>query len=334
MRRLINLIPALTVLFFVFLIFASCGGRIYTDETSTQLSEPPDTVAVSIAPESSDMLVKNVLPETLSVTTIAVSDADAELKEHASADVIVLMYHHIAEEGNSSTTITPELFEQHLQTIQRAGYVTVSPAQMVDFVERGIKLPEQAICITFDDGYLSNYEYAYPLLCKYHMKATFFIIGANVGKRFYRDTQFSTIPHFDAEQTKELYESGLISIASHTYDMHQWQPYHAGRARENILRFPDESEEVYRQVLTEDYKKSCEQIFEITGDKNIAVAFPSGKHDVLSREILKELGVKITFGVEEGKNTLIKNDPESLSVLKRYNMHQGISTDDLLKILQ
>lgn len=88
-------------------------------------------------------------------------------------------------------------------------------------MEKGEALPEKPVVITFDDGYQSNYEYAYPILKKYGMKATIFVIGSSVGKDEYKDTGLPMLPHFGVSEAREMENSGLISIQSHTYDLHQ-----------------------------------------------------------------------------------------------------------------
>ncbi len=54
------------------------------------------------------------------------------------------------------------------------------------------------------------------------MKATIFAIGVSIGKDTYKDTDHAMTPHFGAAEMQEMVDSGLISIQSHTYDMHQW----------------------------------------------------------------------------------------------------------------
>ena len=68
------------------------------------------------------------------------------------------------------------------------------------------------------------------------MKATIFSIGVSFGKDHYKDTDYAMTPHFGAAEAAEMAGSGLISIQSHTYDMHQWPPYEDGSAavRENM----------------------------------------------------------------------------------------------------
>ena len=86
-------------------------------------------------------------------------------------DVIVpiLMYHNLVEEyplETAGANITPELFEKHIQTLLNQGYTPVSLSDYYAFVIGNKTLPDNPIVITFDDGYLSNYEVAFPILKK------------------------------------------------------------------------------------------------------------------------------------------------------------------------
>ena len=89
----------------------------------------------------------------------------------------VLMYHNISEDypkGAEGANISSELFRQHMEAILEEGYTPIFVKDYYESVESGKKLPEKPIVITFDDGYLSNYEIAYPMLPK---RLLFFAFG-------------------------------------------------------------------------------------------------------------------------------------------------------------
>jgi len=244
-----------------------------------------------------------------------------------TAKVPVLMYHNIGGEN-----LSPELFESHIAALEKEGYQAVSLQQMMSFVERGTPLPENPVCITFDDGYYSNYEYAWPVLQEYNMQATIFVIGSSVGhKTNYKDTEFPITPHFTFEEAKEMTDSGLIAIESHTYDMHQWEPYESGdRVRTSILRLKDESETDYVAALKADFIKSAEEIAAGTGIYPQALAYPLGYSDSLSAAVLMELGVKMTFSIDGKGCTLIQGLPQSLYGLSRFYVQDDTTAEDIL----
>ena len=87
----------------------------------------------------------------------------------ANTRLYVLMYHHIIPEGGkyNSWMVTDVRLREDLEWLSGHGYVTVLPSQLA----AGEPLPERAVMLTFDDGYRSNYDLAYPLLQKYQAKA-------------------------------------------------------------------------------------------------------------------------------------------------------------------
>lgn len=97
------------------------------------------------------------------------------VKRQFSPAAVILMYHRIADVPNDprGTAVTPENFSQHLEYVGR----TCHPMRLVDLVEalRAHSLPRRAVAVTFDDGYASVFEGAYPLLASAQIPATAFI---------------------------------------------------------------------------------------------------------------------------------------------------------------
>ena len=130
---------------------------------------------------------------------------------------------------------------------------------------------------------------------------------------------------------KEMTDSGLISIQSHTYDLHQTAQYESGEARESILKLPDESEESYIAAMGEDYQLEKELIEFITGESVDALAYPKGEFDELSYTVINQLGISVTFTTETGCSTIIKGMPQSLLNLPRFAVWESTSPEQLLQ---
>jgi len=277
---------------------------------------------------------------------VLVTSENAEKQAEAVAKIVkmndssytkrvpVLMYHDIAtEKSDNSLVISVQQFENQIRALYEEGYTGISIAQLTDYVEKGVELPDKPVLITFDDGYLSNYELAYPILKKYNMKATIFVIGVSVGKDKYKNTDINITPHFSYEQAKEMMDSGLIDIQSHTFDMHQVSAFEDGSARTNIMPLEKEKEAEYISVLQKDILKSKKDILDGTGNEVTALSYPLGKYNTLTEVVLSRMGIKATFTVQSGTNTVIKGLPQSLRAMKRFGITEDISAEELIKMI-
>ena len=132
----------------------------------------------------------------------------------ASSGVPVLLYHNVtpAESGRDDLMhISKDTLEEHFKFLADNGYNAISMAQYYEWRTRGTPLPAKSVLITFDDGYSSNYQYAYPLLKKYNLKATIYVIASRMGAD---NVEF---PHFTWRQAIEMEKSGYVEIESHSF---------------------------------------------------------------------------------------------------------------------
>jgi peptidoglycan/xylan/chitin deacetylase (PgdA/CDA1 family) len=249
--------------------------------------------------------------------------------ESYGRNVPILMYHHIDNEVTNSSVVTPEKFEEHLAALKEAGFTSITLQQLAAYVEKGEELPANPVVITFDDGYRSNCDLAYPLLKKYGMAATINVIGVSVGADTYKDTGVPITPHFGFDEARDMMQSGLIDIQSHSYDMHNSETLDSDY-RQGVYMKPGESEEEYIAAFRSDFERSRKEIEGNTNSKVIAYAYPNGFYTTLSEVLLSEMGVKITMTVEEGMNTVIKGLPQSLRAMKRYRVGEDISGRELV----
>lgn len=119
-------------------------------------------------------------------------------------NVPVLLYHSIREEAdaeNASLFVRPEDLERQLVLIQEMGYTSIFAAELP---RAGAY--RKPLVLTFDDGYEDNYTAAFPLLQRYNMKATIFVVSGLV----------DTPGYLTSEELREMAGSGLVSIQSHT----------------------------------------------------------------------------------------------------------------------
>lgn len=259
-----------------------------------------------------------------------------DLQKQAEVTVPVLMFHHLSDTVENPWTLTPDTFERDLRLLQEQQYEPISMKQLVDFVYQGKALPDKPVCITFDDGYESNYTIAYPLLKKYHMKATIFAIGSYVGHTTYKNTNQPINPHFSYAQAVEMMHSGLIDVQSHTYDMHQSAQFEQQRpVRESILPLKTESNLQYRQDLYADSQVYQKEYRKHTGKTLYVLAYPKGAYTPYTEQIFHKLGYAITFTTNSKKvNRVVQKDPTSLYALGRLSVSEAVTKAELLQYLE
>jgi len=279
------------------------------------------------------IVIGAILATHISACALINTGGAAPLDEN-SVRIPILMYHHFTDGENiSSITISGELFGQQLRALRDAGYNTISFNQLRDFVSYGTALPEQPLLITIDDGYLSVYEIAFPLLKQYEMQATTFIIGVTHGMDTYKDTGFPIIPRFDDAQAMAMVASGFMAIESHSYDMHQHEPFEVGPFRRGVLRRADESDAEYIEAFRADFKKASVQIENMLGITPFVYSYPFGISNDLSDGLLREMGVDITLKITPGINVVTIGDFDSLMSMHRFNVPGDMMPDDLLEMI-
>jgi peptidoglycan/xylan/chitin deacetylase (PgdA/CDA1 family) len=124
-------------------------------------------------------------------------------------DIPIIMYHDVKPVKDVDWDITPEHLAAHFQMIQDKGLTPITLTQLVQHLRTGATLPPKPILLTFDDNYLGEYLYAFPLLKQYNYPAVWSVhthyVGSQAGK-----------PKATWEQLQEMMRSGLITVASHT----------------------------------------------------------------------------------------------------------------------
>ncbi|MEK3881273.1 polysaccharide deacetylase family protein [Paenibacillus sp. PL2-23] len=260
-------------------------------------------------------------------------EMDAAAKEGMAMPILV--YHHIDDdpyEPNSLIT-PPAKFREDMEAVKAAGFNTVLIHDLIDYVDGKKELPDNPLAITFDDGYYSNYEYAYPVLKELGMNATISIIGWSVGREEHRLPNKPFYPHFTWEQAKEMERSGVISIQNHTYDMHE-SDSSSGSLRVGVLPMEGESTSAYAEAFRRDIG-GMEALIEHRLENEVRVfTYPFGYYTHLSEQLLKDMGYRATLSTASGISVIKQGDPRSLFALKRINGGPEVPSEQLVRLLQ
>jgi peptidoglycan/xylan/chitin deacetylase (PgdA/CDA1 family) len=97
-----------------------------------------------------------------------------------SFPVPVLLYHHINSHAGDTVTVTPQVFAGQMSYLKAAGYRALSVAELLDHISGICPVQQKSMLLTFDDGWLDNYLFAYPVLMQYLFRATFFLVTDRV----------------------------------------------------------------------------------------------------------------------------------------------------------
>ena len=242
------------------------------------------------------------------------------------------MYHAFTEneaETSSVCTLASE-FERQLSALRDAGYTSVGYADLLEFVNGKGKLPEKPLLISIDDGYQNNLDLAAPLLEKYGFCANIAVIGVSIGHTTYKDTDIPIMPHFSLEDARPWIKRGVLTVTTHSYDMHQIAAVDGNDCRRGVLQMPGEAEPDYIAALTQDYTHAQEQLAGLPGKVLPVFTYPFGAYSELSERVLQEQGVQVTVTIADGANRLVKGEPETLRRLRRINVPAGMEPDALL----
>jgi peptidoglycan/xylan/chitin deacetylase (PgdA/CDA1 family) len=166
--------------------------------------------------------------------------------------VPVLMYHHVCPHPGL-VTVSPETFEEHVAYLARRGYAALTADEFLEFLQGTRPLTGRSVLITFDDGYLDNYVYAYPILKRYGLKATIFAITGNIGEGAARTClgagkSLPVTPDHRACKTavmdgradevmmrwseiEAMEASGAVEIHSHTHSHVRWDQLHSDKTQ-------------------------------------------------------------------------------------------------------
>jgi len=185
----------------------------------------------------------------------------------------VIMYHYIDDQSaKTKLSVSPEDFAAQMKFLHDHHYNVVGPNKVVDYIEKKEKIPPKTVAITFDDGTYNLYQDAYPVLKKYSLPATIFVITDKIGQPGWLGW-------------KEIYEmsnSGLITIGSHTKS-HLWLPTMGSvKLRDELA----DSKRILEKWLRKDVDYFC---------------YPIGAFDERVQKFVKEAGYRAAFGTNPGR---------------------------------
>ena len=127
----------------------------------------------------------------------------------------VLMYHKISDGITDGLSVPEELLEKHFQFLKTNHYRTITFSELSTFAEKGEKLPEHIVILTFDDAYQDFADRALPLLKKYGFHATVFIPVGFIGQTNVWDQGEDSI--MSAETIRSIAMDNDVEFGIHSF---------------------------------------------------------------------------------------------------------------------
>ena len=230
----------------------------------------------------------------------------------------VLMYHHVVEDGQecNDMTVTVSRLREDLQWLKDNGYTTVLPRELA----AGEALPEKPVLITFDDGYRSNYNLAFPIFQEFEAKM---VISVMVYMQDNAASDFITWA-----MCQEMVDSGLIEIGSHTYLLHNLDERGGSfdpQGVNGVQRKPEESDGDFQARVLDDIQRSYDLIAEKLEVSPTFFAYPFGLTEPDADGLIREL-----FPVTAVTLPKTADLSEGLWDLPRHTVTMNKSLDSIL----
>ncbi len=209
----------------------------------------------------------------------------------------ILEYHNLtAEPGTINLwTVNANDFDDQMSYLNRNCHV-VPLKILLEQIQQGKPIPEHTVAVTFDDGYQSNYLLAYPILKKYQIPATMFVIG--------KYTENGSVVGYKTmtwTDLKTMALSGLVDIESHTYNLHCTLPDSNGiQAPAALAHIPNdvgtETEEEYDRRIESDLMQSRQDIESKLGTNADILSWPFGAYNNRTLALAQKAGFAYIVG--------------------------------------
>jgi peptidoglycan/xylan/chitin deacetylase (PgdA/CDA1 family) len=204
----------------------------------------------------------------------------------------ILMYHSVNPDAapENRLAVSVKAFQRQMRFLKNNRYNVLPLEAIAHLIKEKKKIPPRTCAITFDDGYKDNYKYVFPILKKYNLAATIFVIINEVGR-----------PQNDRlswNEIKLMQDSGIITLGSHAL------------GPEPLVNIESE-DDLKREIF--DSKKILE---EKLGKEVSAFSYPEGRFNNEIRRLVIAAGYKLAVATNPGR----KYPGDDIFALKRLRI--------------
>ena len=186
----------------------------------------------------------------------------------AADNAVILLYHHVSEKTPPSTSVSPSVFRSHMLYLHE-NFQVLPLSEIISALQAKRSLPDNAVAITFDDGFVDIYQNGHPILTEFELPYTVFINPALVGEADY---------HLSWQQMGEMTKKGA-SFANHNL-----------RHEHLLARKGDEDEKAWLKRVGNDIQQAQQMLQENLGISHKYFAYPYGEFSPALQQHITDLG--------------------------------------------
>ena len=212
--------------------------------------------------------------------------------------IIAIMYHRFEENKYPSTNVRIKEFSQHIEMIKDKNIDFINPK---NFKESLISnKSKKKVLLTIDDGFLSFYENAWPILKKNKIPFILFVSTREIG----------SFNYMNWDQIREVAKEDFAIIGNHSH------------SHEYLIDFKSEK-------IKEDISKSMSIFKKQLGYNSEFFSYPFGEYSLELKKIVKDLGFKYAFGQHSG----VSDETKDFFELPRFPINEKYGKIDRFKTI-
>jgi peptidoglycan/xylan/chitin deacetylase (PgdA/CDA1 family) len=256
---------------------------------------------VTVHKASTEHRPSNLNASTASKRPTTVTDSKTSQSGVIPSEVPILEYHDTAYRPRWPWALDPGQFAQEMYFLKTHHFHTITLDQLYDAMKYHTPLPSRPVVITFDDGHVSNFTMAFPILRKYHFVATEFMITGAINRP----------GELTAKDLLEMERSGVFEIESHSVH----HPYLAKCSTARIKYEVTVSKKVLEKLLGRPVEFFC---------------YPYGSYDARVIRAVQKAGYEMATTSNWG---YASTDFQGRYTLRRMSIHEGFSIQQFAKWL-
>ena len=235
-------------------------------------------------------IIKKFLIINLFITSLVFQNnlySNTEIYNIEDYGIISLMYHRFEENKYPSTNIKILDFKKQIDIVQRSNIKFINPKNFENELRNNKK--QRKILLTIDDGFLSFYKNAWPILKKKKIPFILFVSTREIG----------SFNYMSWDQIKEISKEDFVEIGNHSHT-------HEYLVDENDV------------VIKTDIQKSINIFKKELGKNSVFFSYPFGEYSENFKKIIKSLGFKYAFGQHSG----VMDETKNLYELPRFPINE------------